>query len=248
MNDINKKYAHAYIIEGAAGKARSDYLKNLAMDIICSDTGLGEADNARLRIANGTHEDLFFMERTGKETYRVDDAAALIERLRMRPYGNHKVGIIDNAERMSETVQNKLLKTLEEPYPGTVILLATENREALLPTVRSRCVLLRLDDNDNKDENTDEVIGELLRLWHEKKYFFKIRELTKKSFRVNENALNFLDVLETNFRDRLLADGVISPNTMQLLKNIDDIEVTREAIKRGMNPEYALDSLYLRTK
>ena len=54
------------------------------------------------------------------------------------------MGIIDNAERLSEIVQNKLLKTLEEPYPGTVIILATDNKESLLPTVRSRCVELRM--------------------------------------------------------------------------------------------------------
>ena len=136
-----REYAHAYIIEGRSGEERDDYIRSFAKDIICPNTDLsGHACGncpACIRVSSGSHEDLFFMNQSGKETYKTADAAAMIERLSMRPYGEHNVGIIDNAERLSEIVQNKLLKTLEEPYPGTVIVLATDNKESLLPTVRS---------------------------------------------------------------------------------------------------------------
>lgn len=249
MSNMNKNYSHAYIIEGKEGEARDAYILDFAKSIICPNAIDGTACNnckSCIRVSKGTHEDLFYMEQTGKETYRVDDAVALIEKLRMRPYGDFNVGIINNAERMSETVQNKLLKTLEEPSPGTVILLATSNRESLLPTVRSRCILKLLEDDNASFQN--EEIDKLLAIWQKKAEFFKIRELTKKSFKSNENAFRFLDTLEIGERDKLIEGGCLPANTMKLLDNIDKIEATREAIKRGMNSEYALDSLYLRIK
>jgi len=56
--------------------------------------------------------------------------------------GRHKVFIIDEAELLDETGQNALLKTLEEPPPGTTIILVTNREDLLLPTIRSRCQLL----------------------------------------------------------------------------------------------------------
>jgi hypothetical protein len=53
--------------------------------------------------------------------------------------GNGKVFIVDEAELLQGEAQNAMLKTLEEPPPGTVIILVTQNEEQLLPTIRSRC-------------------------------------------------------------------------------------------------------------
>lgn len=58
--------------------------------------------------------------------------------------GRRKVGIIFDADRLNEESQNALLKTLEEPPPETLLILATGNPAALLPTTRSRCQLLPL--------------------------------------------------------------------------------------------------------
>lgn len=58
--------------------------------------------------------------------------------------GRCKVGVIFDADRMNEESQNALLKTLEEPPPETLLILATGNPAALLPTTRSRCQLLPL--------------------------------------------------------------------------------------------------------
>ena len=53
--------------------------------------------------------------------------------------GHHKVFIIDEAELLDADAQNAMLKTLEEPPPGTVIVLVTQHEDRLLPTIRSRC-------------------------------------------------------------------------------------------------------------
>ena len=63
----------------------------------------------------------------------------------IKPYqGPYKIYIIDGADRMTEQAQNALLKTIEEPPEYAVILLLTENAEKLLPTITSRCVMLKL--------------------------------------------------------------------------------------------------------
>ena len=58
--------------------------------------------------------------------------------------GGHRVAIVEHAERMNEDAQNALLKTLEEPPAGATIILCADEEDRLLPTVRSRCVRLRM--------------------------------------------------------------------------------------------------------
>ena len=246
--DMAREYAHAYILEGRSGEQRSEYIRRFAKDIICPNTDIsGHACGtcpACTRVNGGTHEDLFFMQQSGKETYKTVDATAMIERLGMRPYGERNVGVIDNAERLSEIVQNKLLKTLEEPYPGTVIILATDNKESLLPTVRSRCVELRVNEGYQDCTNSDSV-EELMKEWFGKTYFFKVRNIIKKNFRSNEEAFKFLDALEQNLHEKLLGGSRLPQDAGAILQMIDQVEDKRINIKRGMSPDYALNSLFL---
>lgn len=74
--------------------------------------------------------------------------------------GRRKVGIIFDADRLNEESQNALLKTLEEPPPETLLILATGNPAALLPTTRSRCQLLPL--LSNRCEYDFAGVGELV--------------------------------------------------------------------------------------
>ena len=58
--------------------------------------------------------------------------------------GGARVAIVESAQRMSEDAQSAFLKTLEEPPAGTTIILCADDEERLLPTIRSRCVRIRL--------------------------------------------------------------------------------------------------------
>ena len=79
-------------------------------------------------------------------TISVDDIREQVnDTVMVKPYqGPYKVYIIDHAELMTPQAQNALLKTLEEPPEYVVFFLLTENAEALLPTITSRCVMLKL--------------------------------------------------------------------------------------------------------
>lgn len=104
------------------------------------------------QIASGTSLDVIYMNKstgsgkTSRPSYKVSDAAEFIERLSMGSYGRYLIGIIDDADSLSEVIQNKLLKTLEEPGDNTILLLGVTNRDNLLSTVRSRCSELRMSD------------------------------------------------------------------------------------------------------
>jgi DNA polymerase III subunit delta' len=103
------------------------------------------------RIAAAGHADLFTLEpnageRGRKEVLRVEDARAAIRFLaHTAAEGGWRAVVMDRAERADRAeVQNILLKTLEEPPPRTVLLLATHQPDRLLPTIRSRCRRLDL--------------------------------------------------------------------------------------------------------
>jgi DNA polymerase-3 subunit delta' len=98
------------------------------------------------------HADFTLVERgrdpkTGKlrKGIAIDDVRSLRERLRLTAFsGGAKVALIDEAESMSEEASNALLKTFEEPSPGTIIVLVAHDPYRLPATIRSRAAAFRL--------------------------------------------------------------------------------------------------------
>lgn len=96
------------------------------------------------RIARGVHPDVAIVAPGASGSIKVDQVRDVVDRAAFRPFeGKRRAVIIDDADAMVDQAQNALLKTLEEPPPGSVFLLITARPDALLPTVRSRCPLLR---------------------------------------------------------------------------------------------------------
>jgi DNA polymerase-3 subunit delta' len=111
------------------------------------------------RIARGVHPDVAIVEPGSSGSIKVDHVRDVVDRSAFRPFeGKRRVVIIDDADAMVDQAQNALLKTLEEPPPASVFLLVTARPDALLPTVRSRCPLLRF-----RPLSPDEVATALLR-------------------------------------------------------------------------------------
>jgi DNA polymerase-3 subunit delta' len=103
----------------------------------------GECPPCR-RIARGVHADVLILEPGETGAIKIEQIREAIERSAYRPFeGRRRVVIIDDAEQIVLAAQDALLKTLEEPPPGTTFVLVSAVPETLVPTIRSRCQRLR---------------------------------------------------------------------------------------------------------
>jgi len=138
--------SHAYILSGKAGAEKQALAEFLCKAYVCSGTGTppcGSCSGCR-KIAEGIHPDLIVVGSEG-ETVNVAAARAIKANAYIRPNeAPRKVFLFPAAQELTPQVQDVLLKLLEESPPYAAFLLLTENERALLPTIRSRCELLRL--------------------------------------------------------------------------------------------------------
>jgi DNA polymerase-3 subunit delta' len=133
---------HALLFGGPAGIGKFLAARHLAARIACGGATppCGRCSGC-LQIAAGTHPDLQMVSlAAGKKEIGVDLARRLKHFVQMQPVASpFKIGIIDDADRLSVAAQNALLKTLEEPPGRALLVLVTATPGALLSTVRSRC-------------------------------------------------------------------------------------------------------------
>lgn len=96
------------------------------------------------RVARGVHVDVITMEPDERASIKIDVVRDVLSRTAFRPFeGKRRLVLIREADTLEQQAQNSLLKSLEEPPPGTSFILTTAVPGALLPTVRSRCMRLR---------------------------------------------------------------------------------------------------------
>jgi DNA polymerase-3 subunit delta' len=147
FGDIMKKQklAHAYIFAGPEGVGKFLFARELAKAILCEKaTGCGKCRSC-LRIAHKNHPSLNILSvLEKKKNIPIEAIRDLEHEIALKPFeGKYKIFIIDNAETLSEEATNAILKTLEEPPPYSLIILVSSKPEALLPTILSRCHLIR---------------------------------------------------------------------------------------------------------
>lgn len=140
---------HALLVVGPRGAGAGTLARDAAAMLLCAaptgDGACGSCRPCRL-IVSGSHADLAVLEPSGAaDEIGIEPIRALAASLALLPVeGGRRVALIDRADRMSESAQNALLKTLEEPPARTHIILAAAEDSALMPTIRSRCATLRI--------------------------------------------------------------------------------------------------------
>ena len=87
----------------------------------------------------------------GENNIKIAQIRDMIGDMSIKPYGDYKIFIIDDADKMTIQAQNALLKTLEEPSAYGIIILVTRNDQALLDTIRSRCLEIKFAPLTNRD-------------------------------------------------------------------------------------------------
>lgn len=142
--------AHAYLLVGPSGVGKRTLALNLAQALNCTgaEPPCGECRPCQ-RIISGKHSDVRIItlkdekssqEGSSRKEISIDEIKQLQIDASLPPFeGRRKVFIIDGAEYLSQDAANRLLKTLEEPPAGVVLLLLAAREDRLLPTVVSRC-------------------------------------------------------------------------------------------------------------
>ena len=241
--------AHAYIVEGRAGSGRADFITKLSMGLECLSPDIqsrpcGRCDACR-QVAAGSSMDIVRMQMSGKTGYKTDDANAFSSRLDMGAYGRYLIGIIDDADSMSETVQNKLLKTLEEPRPDVILLLGTSNPDHLLSTVRSRCSTIRLQNDQGEQDEAESEKADAFRaaapLLCGEGAFYEFRDAAEKCVKTRDDALMLIDHAEEIFHERMMSGD--EPAAMA--DRLELCERARADIERDMDKNKALKRLRL---
>ncbi len=133
------RVSHAYLFLGAPGSGKLDAAYALAQGVVCPNGGCGSCDDC-VRAARRTHPDIHLLTPGSATGYLVGQVRELIDDLQMAPIrAKNKVYILDEAEQLTSSTANALLKNLEEPPQGVLFVLLATTRDAVLPTVLSRC-------------------------------------------------------------------------------------------------------------
>lgn len=150
----NNQLAHAFLFCGPRGVGKTTCARILAKTINCENqTKDGEACNtcnSCVSFDAGTSLNIHELDAASNNS--VDDIRSLVEQVRFAPQaGKYKVYIVDEVHMLSSSAFNAFLKTLEEPPPYAIFILATTEKHKILPTILSRCQIFdfkRITNND----------------------------------------------------------------------------------------------------
>lgn len=134
---------HGILLCGPADLGKREFAEQLGSSLLCrkpTDAIACGQCSACLLLEAGTHADLRRIGPEDSKLIRIDQIRELNEwAVQTGQHGARKIAIIYPAEQMNVQAANALLKSLEEPVPGTLFILVADQPARLLPTIRSRC-------------------------------------------------------------------------------------------------------------
>jgi len=146
----SQEMTHAWLFTGPPGSGRSSAAVAFACALICASDGCGTCLDCRAAKA-GTHADVEII-RTEGLSIKIEEIRDLLSRVAWAPaMGGWRVVVMEDADRLTESAANALLKAIEEPGNRTVWLLCAPTLHDVLPTIRSRCRHLQLVTPSPKD-------------------------------------------------------------------------------------------------
>lgn len=143
----NRRLTQGYLLLGPAGTGKRFLAGQFAAAILCSDDpredACGVCASCRL-VAQGTHPDLVTAQPDGISPIKIEQVRQIVKVFSLKPaMGSGRVALVVDADALTEEAANAVLKTLEEPPPGSTLLLTAASADRLLPTIVSRCQTVR---------------------------------------------------------------------------------------------------------
>lgn len=138
----SQKIPHGILFWGEDGIGKLKVAKAFAKLMIAGNESLSEAKRTFERIDNGNHPDFNMVDlEEGKNEINVAQIEEINQHctLLSEKVGSKKVYIINHADKLNEFASNRFLKTLEEPPANVIFILISANKNAILPTILSRC-------------------------------------------------------------------------------------------------------------
>ncbi len=151
----NKNISHSFIFVGKPGIGKKQFAHQYAEMIMCLQDGKCDGNSIKcdscIKFEGNANPDYAEITPDGK-TLKIEQIRNLQARIVEKPItSRRKVYVIDDADLMSEESQNCLLKTLEEPPEYAVIILIVSNESRILPTIKSRCVIIKFQPLTSKE-------------------------------------------------------------------------------------------------
>lgn len=213
----HQQLAHAFLFCGPRGVGKTTCARILAKTINCEkQTKEGEACNtcnSCTSFNEGTSLNIHELDAASNNS--VDDIRTLVDQVRFAPQaGKYKVYIIDEVHMLSSSAFNAFLKTLEEPPPYAIFILATTEKHKILPTILSRCQIFdfkRITTND-----TVEHLEDICQKEHIKADKAALQIIAQKSEGCLRDALSIMDKIVS------FTNGEVTySNTLEHLNMLD---------------------------
>lgn len=141
---IKGKNVHAYVFNGPSGIGKRFVAKAFMSTILCENSNTDSCGNCGscIKLKTDNHPDIMIIqsESGSVKNQQVEEFQSFVN---IKPYvSNHKIILIEDADNMTVSAQNRILKVLEEPPSYVVVILITSNINRLVPTIRSRCLCI----------------------------------------------------------------------------------------------------------
>ncbi len=149
------RLCHSFLLVGDKGVGKKTAAKYMALEILCRSDGEIPCQTCRdcRMILNNAHPDVITVSASGKSgNYRADDLRPLISDAYIAANeGGYKIYILPDIDKALPAAQNTLLKIFEEPPDHVIIIMTAEKQENVLPTVRSRAIVINVPEATRED-------------------------------------------------------------------------------------------------
>ena len=198
----NNKLSHAYLIDANHYEEAFDFVLSFVKSIICGDNHNDSECILCQRIQNNNYPELKIIESDSSVIKKEQLLELQSDFSRSSIEGNYRIYIIKDCDKMNKQAANCLLKFLEEPVPGIIAILLTNNFNKILSTIISRCQIIRL--NNIVSLKSNSTLENFALVCCDNKNDFLLFLNDKSKVELINFVISFLDYFEENGLDTLL--------------------------------------------